>query len=173
MTHINETMHYIEIKSVVAGRGIIFNTKNELLLVAEDDLAWHLPGGWCDPAENVKEGCVREIKEETGLVVTADKVVYVSEHMQKKDKFKNILQRLDFYVLCFSSNYDIPHDTVDPDNNLIIHRKYFTEAEFKSENIIIPQGLKNLSFMEIKNLPNCYEWINDVDPIYLNLIKKK
>jgi len=54
--------------------GIIFNEKNEVLLVKHSyrQIKWSLPGGYLKAKEHPSEGIEREIKEETGLIVSAD-----------------------------------------------------------------------------------------------------
>ncbi len=54
--------------------GIIFNTKNEVLLFKHTyrKNPWSLPGGYLKAKEHPVEGLQREIKEESGLVVSVD-----------------------------------------------------------------------------------------------------
>lgn len=59
-------------------RAVVFNEKNELLLVREKaDGRWSLPGGWADVGFSPKEIAVKEVKEETGLDVRAVKLLAV------------------------------------------------------------------------------------------------
>jgi len=55
--------------------GIIFNEKDEVLLVkhAYRQVKWSLPGGYLKAKEHPSEGVEREIREETGFIVSADK----------------------------------------------------------------------------------------------------
>lgn len=55
--------------------GIIFNDKNEVLLVKHTyrQIKWSLPGGYLKAREHPSEGLEREIKEETGFIVSADR----------------------------------------------------------------------------------------------------
>ena len=46
---------------------------------------WNLPAGHVDPGESTVHAAVREVKEETGLVVTADKEVF-SEAIPERDR---------------------------------------------------------------------------------------
>lgn len=59
-------------------RAAIFD-KDKILLVQENDGRWSLPGGWVDVNVSVKENTVKEVKEEAGLDVTADKIIAVQD----------------------------------------------------------------------------------------------
>lgn len=51
----------------------------KILLVHENNGTWSLPGGWCDVDQSVASNTVKEVKEETGLTVTAEKLVAVQD----------------------------------------------------------------------------------------------
>ena len=55
--------------------GIIFNDKGEVLLFKHSyrQTRWRLPGGYLNSKEHPREGLEREIKEESGFVVSVDK----------------------------------------------------------------------------------------------------
>lgn len=59
-------------------RAAIFD-KGKILLVRENDGKWSLPGGWCDVNVSVGENAVKEVKEEAGLDVTADRIIAVQD----------------------------------------------------------------------------------------------
>ena len=67
-------MRILETKFLVGTTGIIFNDKHEILLFKHTyrQHAWSLPGGYLKMGEHPKEGLEREIKEESGLVVSVD-----------------------------------------------------------------------------------------------------
>jgi ADP-ribose pyrophosphatase YjhB (NUDIX family) len=59
-------------------RAVIFNDKQEILLVREKaDGKWSLPGGWADIGQSPKEVAVKESLEETGFTVEATKLLAV------------------------------------------------------------------------------------------------
>ena len=49
----------------------------KILLVHENNGTWSLPGGWCDVDQSVASNVIKEVKEEAGLDVTADKLIAV------------------------------------------------------------------------------------------------
>ncbi|WP_029192658.1 NUDIX hydrolase [Paenibacillus harenae] len=58
-------------------RGVVFN-HNKILLVREKiDGAWALPGGWADIGYSPAEVAIKEIKEESGFVVTPVRLLAV------------------------------------------------------------------------------------------------
>lgn len=59
-------------------RAAIFKD-NKILLVHENNGFWSLPGGWCDVNVSVAENTVKEVKEEAGLEVIAEKLIAVQD----------------------------------------------------------------------------------------------
>jgi len=79
-------------------RAAIFKD-GKVLLVKENSGTWSLPGGWVDPDTSILENTVKEAKEESGLTVTADKLVSLidlDKHNLKLHPFKVIKA----FVLC-------------------------------------------------------------------------
>ena len=67
-------MRFFQDQFLVGVTGIIFNDKNEVLLFRHTYRlhAWSLPGGYLKSGEHPREALEREIKEESGLVVSVD-----------------------------------------------------------------------------------------------------
>ncbi len=67
-------MNIFQDKFLVGVTGIIFNDKKEILLFKHSYRThpWSLPGGYLKGGEHPKEGLEREIKEESGLIVSVD-----------------------------------------------------------------------------------------------------
>lgn len=59
-------------------RAAIFQD-GKILLVKENNGTWSLPGGWVDVGLSVKENTIKEVKEEAGLDVNADRVIAVQD----------------------------------------------------------------------------------------------
>ena len=67
-------MRFLQSTFLVGVTGIIFNDRNEILLFKHTyrSHAWSLPGGYLKSGEHPKEALEREIKEESGFVVSVD-----------------------------------------------------------------------------------------------------
>jgi ADP-ribose pyrophosphatase YjhB (NUDIX family) len=61
--------HKPQITPKVAVNAVVFNGQREVLLAKRTDNGlWCLPGGHVDLGETVAQACLRELREETGLV---------------------------------------------------------------------------------------------------------
>lgn len=58
-------------------RGVMFQGNRVLLVKEHSDGRWTLPGGWADVGESAAEAVVREVREEAGYPVRADKLLAV------------------------------------------------------------------------------------------------
>lgn len=70
-------MRFFQDQFLVGVTGIIFNDKNEILLFKHTyrSHSWSLPGGYLKAGEHPREALEREIKEESGLVVSVDESI--------------------------------------------------------------------------------------------------
>ena len=58
---------------------LILDPAGRVLLVRRaDDRRWAMPGGWVDPGETPAQAAVREVFEETGLVVVDPRLLHIS-----------------------------------------------------------------------------------------------
>lgn len=67
-------MRFTQDRFLVGVTGIILNDQKEILLFKHTyrTHAWSLPGGYLKAGEHPREGLEREIKEESGFVVSVD-----------------------------------------------------------------------------------------------------
>ena len=103
-------------------RAAIFQD-GKILLVRENNGKWSLPGGWVDVNVSVKENTIKEVREEAGLDVTADRIIAV------QDRNKHNLPRYAYgictiFVLCsliggsFQENSETTGSDYFPEDNL-------------------------------------------------------
>lgn len=48
-----------------------------ILLVHENNGTWALPGGWCDVDQSIASNTEKEVREEAGFEVTAERLIAV------------------------------------------------------------------------------------------------
>ena len=78
-------MRFLQDQFLIGVTGIFFNDKNEVLVFKHTyrQIEWSLPGGYLKAREHPAEGLEREIKEESGLIVSADKQLKTRTDRQK------------------------------------------------------------------------------------------
>jgi len=66
-------------------RAVVFNEKNEILLIQEKaDNRWAMPGGWADVGYSPAEVAVKECFEEAGIKVETQKLLAVLDKQKQK-----------------------------------------------------------------------------------------
>lgn len=70
-----------------------------ILLVHENNGTWSLPGGWCDVDQSIASNSEKEVREETGLIVTAEKLIAVQD-WRKHNVTNYVYGVLKAFVLC-------------------------------------------------------------------------
>ncbi len=79
-------------------RAAVF-VNNKILLVHENNATWSLPGGWCDVDQSIASNIEKEVKEESGLVVKAERLIAI--HDWRKHNVVNYAYGvLKAFVLC-------------------------------------------------------------------------
>lgn len=71
----------------------------KILLVHENNSTWSLPGGWCDVDQSVASNSEKEVREETGLVVKAERLIAVQD-WRKHNVTNYAYGVLKIFVLC-------------------------------------------------------------------------
>jgi len=73
---------------VIRLTGILIEHEKILLLKQETDSErkWSLPGGKLEFGETIEDGLKREMKEETGLDIELERLLYVCDYFPSKEK---------------------------------------------------------------------------------------
>ena len=88
-------------------RSVVFNDKDEILLVQERiDSRWSLPGGWCDVGYTPTETAVKETFEEAGIPVKVKRLLAV---LDKKchDHPEDLFYSYKIFLECEADSYEI------------------------------------------------------------------
>lgn len=62
---------------IVGVKGLVFNDKDEILLVQHPQRGWEMPGGKVELGESLPEALKREVREEAGANIEVEKLVGV------------------------------------------------------------------------------------------------
>lgn len=94
-------------------RAAIFRD-GKILLVKEKNGTWSLPGGWVDVDLSVKENTVKEVREEAGLEVTAERIIAVQDR-EKHNRPVYAYKVCKIFVLCtvLGGAFQPNHETVE------------------------------------------------------------
>lgn len=65
---------------IVAVGGVVENEQGEILLVKHNNGEWAYPGGIVEAGENLIDALIREIREESGVNVSIDKLFWVGSN---------------------------------------------------------------------------------------------
>jgi ADP-ribose pyrophosphatase YjhB (NUDIX family) len=102
----------MEAQIIIAGGGLVFNEKDELLMIFRRGF-WDLPKGKLDEGETIEACAVREIQEETGLQqVTLGKFIGITQH-QYFDRFinKEAIKESHWYAMAANSSQALQPQT--------------------------------------------------------------
>lgn len=87
---------------VPAASAIITNTSGHILLLRRsDNQLWALPGGTMEIGENISQTVVREVQEETGLLVKPERIVGIYSNPKHVVAYPDGEVRQEFSV-CFT-----------------------------------------------------------------------
>jgi len=87
-----------QVAMVIAGGGIVFNEKNELLMIHRRG-KWDLPKGKIEAEENIIDGAKREVEEETGVLIKSVEEDAIVTYHAFRMKGKNSLKATSWYIM--------------------------------------------------------------------------
>ena len=151
--------------SRASARGIIFDDSGRIALVySQKEKYYKFPGGGILADEDKKEALIREVREETGLVVIPESVREFGSVLrrQKSNKSPNtIFEQENFYYFCKVSNIITEQnlDEYEAEAGFILRFVYLDEAidtnlKYKTEDffneIMIKRETKLLQMLKEK-----------------------
>ncbi len=102
-------------KTVIRVKALIINSNNEILLGYSDN-TYQFPGGHLNESEELLTGLFREVKEETGIVLTGDykpfmKISYYSKNY--RDTLENRENIIYYYAIKTDELYNLDNTNYD------------------------------------------------------------
>lgn len=148
-------------KQRIAAGGLVFDG-NRLLLVNHRKANiydfWVAPGGGVMDTESLEEAVVREVKEETGLDVKTERLLYIEEFWQPEQR------EVKFWYLCELKSGEIDTSAEEATREYIVDAKFMYKEEIL-KNIVFPEAVQNRIWDDVKN--------ENPGPFYLGLRKMK
>ena len=134
-------MEYTHFVSVA---GLVYNDKDEILLLESPRRGWEYPGGMVEPGEALQDALIREIKEETGVDIEITGFIGICKNIQK-----------DVVNIDFASRY-LGGELATSDESL--HVKWVKKDE--ALNLVtFPLTKKRLEKMlSADNMANCFNF---------------
>lgn len=123
-----------EARLMVGTAAVVFDDARERVLLTQrtDNGRWCLPGGAMEPGESAAEACIREVWEETGLIVVVTRLigVYTSPHHITQYADGN---RFQFVSFCFEAAVTGGELGLSNETTAV---GYFTRAEMQSIDLM-------------------------------------
>jgi ADP-ribose pyrophosphatase YjhB (NUDIX family) len=94
-------------------RAAVFDGEEILLVKEPDDGGWSVPGGWADVGETPSEAAVREVREESGYRVQAQRLI--SAYDRDRQGYPRIPYHVYKLVFLCEILDETPSETVDTD----------------------------------------------------------
>lgn len=97
----------MENQIIVAVKGIVYNNDKYLIIKrwSNDEVGagtWEMPGGKIEFGEKLEEALIRETKEETGLDISVEKLLYATQFLSNPNRQVIIIS-----YLCCADNTDV------------------------------------------------------------------
>jgi ADP-ribose pyrophosphatase YjhB (NUDIX family) len=146
---------------VGGARVVVLNDKNEVLMVRhrQDGInIWLVPGGKVEGNENSLEAAVREVREETGLEIEIQQLIWHVEEVseQRGQRFVNF-----FLGKCIGGELRLGSDPERGENAQVMEEVLFVSRhKMQGLDVLYPEYLKNelWEFLESKqSLPVTYK----------------
>ena len=119
---------------LVGSSAQIYDSTGEKILLTRrgDNGRWCLPGGQLDSGESVSETCVREVLEETGLVVKVGHLIAV---YSSPDMILSYDENHQYQVISFHFETDVTEGELGLSNETT-EVGYFSPAEIKNMDVM-------------------------------------
>ena len=124
-------------KVIEAAGGVVFNEKNEVLVIFRRDF-WDLPKGKIDKGESPEQAAVREVQEETGLenVILGAHIIDTYHTYELKDK--RILKKTYWFEMKTTDMQLIPQQEEDIEQaEWVVLRNFLSSKPVIYGNILI------------------------------------
>ncbi|TSJ80184.1 MAG: NUDIX hydrolase (plasmid) [Candidatus Cardinium sp.] len=126
----------------VTARALIVKNR-KLLLVSNNYKLWYTPGEHLNSSEMLPDCMVREVKEETGIDVKPNQIVYVAEFFDKKYN----VHKIEVYFTAAIIVDELPKNWLDQDG--LVKTYQFFDVQALKDIHVVPAFLKTGKWLNI------------------------
>lgn len=125
-------------------RVIVLDDENRILMVRQhhqERYVWTVPGGAIEPGETSVDAAVREVKEETGLDVAVDRMIWHVEQLLegKEPRFVNI-----FLAAVTGGSLSVGTDPERQEDDQVIEEvRFMSKSDLAQADGLYPTYLKD------------------------------
>src|SRR5467141_4054820 len=84
------------VTAAVGCGAFVFNDRDEILMIQRPSGRWWYPTGFCDVGESPAENVAREVREETGFIVTPERLIGIIDSLKVGSAMRHLYSIL-FY----------------------------------------------------------------------------
>lgn len=138
-------------------RVIVLDRDQRILMVRQhhqERYVWTVPGGAIEPGETSLDAAVREVKEETGLDVSIDRMIWHVEQVVpgKEPRFVNI-----FLATALGGSVMVGTDPERSDDGQVIEEvRYLSREELNGAEGLYPDYLKDELWEILEKENDCH-----------------
>jgi 8-oxo-dGTP diphosphatase len=137
----------------VVARVFVLNPQNAVLLVSHDPASfWYTPGGHVENGESLIDCALREVQEETALVVAIQRLVFVDELIDPGSHE----HKLECYFLASTEALEIALNRVDV-GGPVKQARFFSRSEIAGIAAVFPKILRDDFWTLVANGFNGYD----------------
>jgi ADP-ribose pyrophosphatase YjhB (NUDIX family) len=135
-------------------RAVVFRGADEILMVREksDGGRWSLPGGWADVGHTPFEVAVKEVREETGLAVSAVRLLALWD-MRKHPHPPQAWYIYKAAILCRVLEGELQAETSETLDARWVAREELPQLELSTGRITLPQLERLFAYAQQPDLP--------------------
>ena len=121
---------------LVGSSAVIFDNAKEKILLTQrsDNKQWCIPGGRIEPGESAEEACIREVLEETGLLVSVKRIIGIYSN---PDRIVEYMDGNKYQVVVINFEAEVTGGKLATSNETIAYG-YYSRSEMNALDMLQP-----------------------------------
>jgi diadenosine hexaphosphate hydrolase (ATP-forming) len=122
--------------------GVVFNARDEVLLIRQHDGSWVFPKGHVDPGEDPLAAAVREVEEEAGVVASCPEPdrCWTTEYLNPRGERR----RITWYRLITGSDAPVMREAQFPEGRFVAGERALDLLGFREDRSLLQRILTEM-----------------------------